>query len=268
MKPSSPADWLDPQGDPTPVLDPEAHMLEMAARRGHNKDVVCPQVVVGGFIDLMTAPMVKATRAVDSNVHPHLKLGTLRDCPIGVATIPVGAARAVAVLEELIALGARTILIAGATGSLQSSIGVGDYVIPTEAVREEGVSFHYAPPSEIARANGIATRTLISAAHNSSRAVHTGSVWTTDALYREFTGKIRTFANQGVLGVDMETSALMIVAEFRRVELGIILTVSDLVYRNDWPNIFGTDVYQDNCVHMADIVMQAIGELLETTGRV
>ena len=136
------------------------------------------------------------------------------------------------------------------------------------AVREEGVSFHYAPPSEIARANGIATRTLISAAHNSSRAVHTGSVWTTDALYREFTGKIRTFANQGVLGVDMETSALMIVAAFRRVELGIILTVSDLVYRNDWPNIFGTDVYQDNCVHMADIVMQAIGELLETTGRV
>ena len=119
MHPSSPTDWLDPQGDPTPVLDPEAHMLEMAARRGHNKDVVCPQVVVGGFIDLMTAPMVKATRAVDSNVHPHLKLGTLRDCPIGVATIPVGAARAVAVLEELIALGPRTILIAGATGSLQ-----------------------------------------------------------------------------------------------------------------------------------------------------
>ena len=123
-------------------------------------------------------------------------------------------------------------------------------------------------PSEIARANGIATRTLISAARNSSRAVHTGSVWTTDALYREFTGKIRAFADQGVLGVDMETSALMIVAAFRQVELGIILTVSDLVYRNDWPNIFGTDAYQDNCAHMADIVMEAIGELLETTGRV
>jgi hypothetical protein len=51
------------------------------------------------------------------------------------------------------------------------------------------------------------------------------------------------------------------------VDLGIILTVSDLVYRNDWPNIFGTDEYQNNCIHMADIMMQASGKLIETTGR-
>lgn len=267
MHPSSPADWLDPQGDPTPVLNPEAHMREMAARRGHNKDVGCPQVVVGGFIDLMTDPMVEATKAVDSNLHTHLKLGVLRDHPVGVAKIPVGAARAVAVLEELIALGARTILIAGATGSLQSSIAVGDYVIPTKALREEGASFHYAPADEIARANGIATQTLLSSARNSSRAVHKGSVWTTDAPYREFTGKIQTYADRGVLGIDMETSALMIVAAFRQVELGIILTVSDLVYREDWPNIFGTDEYQNNCIHMAEIVMQAGRDIIETTGR-
>ena len=52
----------------------------------------------------------------------------------------------------------------------------------------------------------------------------------------------------------MEASALMIVTEFRGADLGMILTVSDLVYRRDWPNIFGTDEYRANCMDMADVI--------------
>jgi len=65
-----------------------------------------------------------------------------------------------------------------------------------------------------------------------------------------------------VLSVDMEASALMIVSEFRGADLGMILTVSDLVYRRDWPNIFGTDEYRANCVDMASIVVRAARALL------
>ena len=165
-------------------------------------------------------------------------------------------------LEELMALGARTFLIAGATGALKPGIEVGDYVIATNALREEGASYHYQPPEHPARADGPATRALIDAAQTSKHAFHAGRVWSTDAPYREFTGKVRHYGEQGVLSVDMEASALMIVSEFRGADLGMILTVSDLVYRRDWPNIFGTDEYRANCADMAGIVVRAARALL------
>ena len=58
----------------------------------------------------------------------------------------------------------------------------------------------------------------------------------------------------------------MIVTEFRGADLGLILTVSDLVYRRDWPNIFGTDEYRSNCNDMANVIVRAARALLAGTG--
>ena len=261
-------------------------MREYAKRRGRDPNDNCPPLVIGGFIDLMIDPMAEAVGAVesktrlglrgpqtitrskgatgdnDSTLRPGLRVGELDGHPVGVARIPVGGARSAMTLEELMALGARTFLIAGATGALKPGIQVGDYVIATNALREEGTSYHYQPPEHQARADGPATRALIEAAKASQRPAHAGRVWSTDAPYREFTGKVRHYGEQGVLSVDMEASALMIVSEFRGVDLGLILTVSDLVYRRDWPNIFGTDEYRANCADMADIVVRAARALL------
>ena len=284
--PTSPSDWLNAHSDATPVIDPESHVREYAKRRGRDPNDNCPPLVIGGFIDLMIDPMAEAVGAVesktrlglrgpqtitrakgatgdnDSTLRPGLRVGELDGHPVGVARIPVGGARSAMTLEELMALGARTFLIAGATGALKPGIQVGDYVIATSALREEGVSYHYQPPEHPARADGPATRGLIEAAKASQRSAHAGRVWSTDAPYREFTGKVRRYGEQGVLSVDMEASALMIVSEFRGADLGMILTVSDLVYRRDWPNIFGTDEYRANCADMAGIVVRAARALL------
>ena len=255
-------DWLNHFGDATPVIDPESHMRELAGRGGGDAGALCPALVLGGFIDPMVDPMAEATGAVDSNLKPNLRIGDLDGQRVGVANVPVGASHATTILEELIGLGARTFLIAGATGALRAGIDVGDYVIPTSALREEGTSYHYRSPDHPARADGPATQALIEAARASEHASHPGRVWTTDAPYRESTGKVRRYARDGVLGVDMEASALMIVTEFRGADLGLILTVSDLVYRRDWPNIFGTDEYRANCADMAGIVVRAARALL------
>ena len=283
---SSPPDWLNAHGDATPVIDPESHVREYAKRRGRDPNENCPPLVIGGFVDIMIDPMAEAvgaaesdirlglrgprtiarskgaTRDTDSKLRPGLRIGELDGHPVGVVHMPVGGARTVMTLEELMALGARTFLIAGATGALKPGIQVGDYVIATNALREEGVSYHYQPPEHPARADGPATRALIEAAKASQRSAHAGRVWSTDAPYREFTGKVRQYGEQGVLSVDMEASALMIVSEFRGADLGLILTVSDLVYRRDWPNIFGTDEYRANCADMAGIVVRAARALL------
>lgn len=282
---SSPPDWLNAHGDATPVIDAESHVREYAERRGRDPNENCPPLVIGGFINLMVEPLAEAVGAAESDVRlglqgpktidrskgaaeeadslrPGLRIGELDGHPIGVARIPVGAARSVMTLEELMALGARTFLIAGATGALKPGIQVGDYVIATSGLREEGASYHYRPPEHPARADGPAARALIDAARSSKHASHAGCVWSTDAPYREFTGKVQRYGQEGVLSVDMEASALMIVTEFRGADLGMILTVSDLVYRRDWPNIFGTDEYRANCADMASIVVRAARALL------
>ena len=258
----SASDWLNTYGDETPVIDPESHMRELAGRGGGDARALCPPLVMGGFIDPMVAPIAEATGAADSNLKPNLRIGDLDGHRVGVAHVPVGAAHATTLLEELIGLGARTFLIAGATGALKPGINVGDYVIATNALREEGTSYHYQPPDHPARADGPATQALIDSAKTSEHSSHPGRVWSTDAPYREFTGKVRRYGEQGVLSVDMEASALMIVTEFRGADLGMILTVSDLVYRRDWPNIFGTDEYRANCADMAGIVVRAARALL------
>ena len=285
---SSPPDWLNAHGDATPVIDPESHVREYAERRGRDPNENCPALVIGGFINLMVEPMAEAVGAAESDVRlglqgpktidrskgaveeadslrPGLRIGELDGHPIGVARIPVGGARSVMTLEELMALGARTFLIAGATGALKPGIQVGDHVIATSGLREEGASYHYRPPDHPARADGRAAQALIEASRRSEHASHAGCVWSTDAPYREFTGKVQRYGQDGVLSVDMEASALMIVTEFRGADLGMILTVSDLVYRRDWPNIFGTDEYRANCADMADVIVRAARDLLAGT---
>ena len=165
-------------------------------------------------------------------------------------------------LEALVAGGARTILIGGAVGSLQPGVKIGDYVIPTSARREEGTSFHYAGPEHEATADGPAMRALLEAADTGSQQVHTGRVWSTDAVYREFRGKATRYAAAGDLGVDMETSALMTVASVRGVDLGVILTVSDHVFDPKWSNVFGTAEFDANCLDLGHVMLAAARKLV------
>jgi uridine phosphorylase len=59
----------------------------------------------------------------------------------------VGAAGSAAFLEELIALGSDKFIVCGGAGVLRKDIAVGHLVIPTAAIRDEGVSYHYLAPA-------------------------------------------------------------------------------------------------------------------------
>ena len=59
----------------------------------------------------------------------------------------LGAPMAAAFMEEMIALGCRRFIACGGAGVLRSDIAVGHLVVPPAAVRDEGTSYHYYPPS-------------------------------------------------------------------------------------------------------------------------
>ena len=258
-------DWLDPRGDPRPVIDPAARMRRWAASAGVRDDPLLPRLALAGFGDAIVQALCAATGGSACGWHRDTAIGELDGAPVAVVSLRPGAPMAVGWCEEVIAAGVRTLLIGGAVGSLQRDLTIGHYVVPTSAIREEGTSLHYVPPDHQPRAEGPATRALVAAAQASDRQVSTGRVWTTDAPYREFTGKVRQYAEQGVLGVEMEASALMTLAELRGVDLGLLLTVSDHVFDPAWPNIFGSDQYRENCAQLAGILLDAARRLLSVT---
>ena len=55
----------------------------------------------------------------------------------------------------------------------------------------------------------------------------TGTSWTTDAIYRETIAEVKQYQKEGVATVEMEASALFAVAQYRNVQMGSILTISD-----------------------------------------
>jgi len=146
----------------------------------------------------------------------------------------IGAPYAAMLLETIIALGARKIIFLGWCGAISNKVKIGDIVLPTSAVIDEGTSRHYnadiaasVPSEEIV---GQTRQRL----QEDELDFHQGVIWSTDAVYRETREKVEYFQNKNVLAVEMETSCLFTVATFRQVELGAILVVSDELSTYQW----------------------------------
>jgi nucleoside phosphorylase len=155
--------------------------------------------------------------------------------PIVAVQPGVGAPMAAAVLEELIALGARKVVACGGAGVLDREIGVGHLVIPTSAVRDEGTSFHYVPPSrEIVQDPDMVTA-IATTLDRHGIGYRLEKTWTTDAIYRETRGRVERRRSEGCATVEMEASALFAVGAFRGVPVGQILYGGDDVSGlGDW----------------------------------
>jgi uridine phosphorylase len=146
----------------------------------------------------------------------------------------IGAPLAVGLLEEIIARGCRKFIVCGGCGVLDGSLTVGHLIVPTSAVRDEGTSYHYLPPSREVAADPHAVAVIEQTLQRHGVAYVTGKTWTTDAIYRETPEKIKRRRAEGCLAVEMEASALFAVAQFRGVTLGQILYGGDDVSGLEW----------------------------------
>jgi uridine phosphorylase len=146
----------------------------------------------------------------------------------------VGAALAAGYLEELIVLGGRKFVVCGGAGSLDTSMDVGHPLVIEKAVRDEGTSYHYLPPSRSVNAGQKATES-IEQALTANKVLYTRiTSWTTDAFYRETVAKREKRVAEGCKVVEMEAAALFAVAQFRGVELGQVVYAGDLVVPEGW----------------------------------
>ena len=146
----------------------------------------------------------------------------------------VGAPIAAGLLEEAIAFGCRKFIACGGCGVLEKDIAVGHLIVVSGAVRDEGVSYHYLPPGRELIANESGVSALVRTLDSRGVPYRVGKTWTTDAPYRETVNKIARRREEGCLVVEMESAALMAVAQFRGAIFGQALYGGDDLSGTEW----------------------------------
>jgi uridine phosphorylase len=167
-----------------------------------------------------------------------LAAGTLQGFPFAVLHSFIGSSAAAMMLEEMIVSGARKVIEVGLCGGLVPSLRIGEIVVANRALVDEGTSSHYYRNAEAFDASERLTRRVEQTLKKEKTDYEIGTVWTTDAPYRETRTKLRRFREKGAVGVDMETSALFAVAKFRHIDIASLQVVSDLVLESDWKPSF------------------------------
>jgi uridine phosphorylase len=166
--------------------------------------------------------------------------GTVDGIKISTTSTGIGCPSTAIALEELVKIGADTFIRVGTAGSLQKEVKLGDVVISTGAVREEGTTRQYVPLSYPAVANLEVTNALVDAAKGLGICHHPGIVHCKDAFYTEGVKDLPLAAHNdqmwqawyrsNVLATSMETSALYVISSIKRVRAGEILAIIGLTY--------------------------------------
>lgn len=131
---------------------------------------------------------------------------------------PIGAPAAGAILHEAAVLtGAKKFIVFGSCGVLAPELCAGKVIVPTEACRDEGLSYHFAPSADYIRMKGSGTVAEQLSACGIPHVL--GRTWTTDAVYRETANLIARRRAEGCLCVEMEAAGLQAVADAIGAEL-------------------------------------------------
>jgi uridine phosphorylase len=205
--------------------------------------------------------------------------GRSEGLPLAAASTGVGAPSTAILLEELVKVGAHTFLRVGNSGGLAADLELGDLVVTTGAVRDDGTSRSYVAPEYPAVADHELVGALLAAARRRGVRCRAGITWSLDAFYvrnavlqpdgslgsmsagsywgRGHAERIEEMRRAGVLNCEMEAGAILTLAGLFGVRAGCICVVSD---RTPWPgpNELDLDRNMDTAIAVAHDALRAL----------
>ena len=128
-------------------------------------------------------------------------------------------------------------------------------ILPSSALRDEGTSYHYAPPSdEIAYDMGYIEYMEKILMKEGISCIRT-KTWSTDAFYRETASKVQRRLAAGARVVDMEAAAIMAWSQFRQSVVYQFFYTADYVdhHKNEWDK--QQEERQLDCMIFFDVAM-------------
>jgi len=145
--------------------------------------------------------------------HSELYNYELNGNTIGIIPCAVGASYAVLVAEQLFVSGCKLLISVTSAGIVANKTIPKRFALITEAVRDEGTSYHYLPPDQPSVLPELTHEKLCSASEEDESLFFEAKSWTTDAPYRETQTAIDAMKKENVICVEMEAAALYAFAE-------------------------------------------------------
>jgi len=140
----------------------------------------------------------------------------------------MGSANAAIIMDLLSAIQPKAVLFLGKCGGLKSKNSVGDFILPSAAIRGDGTSNDYMPPEVPALPSFFIQRALSSNLRNLGHDYWSGVVYTTNRRVWEHDGEFKkTLKRTRSMAVDMETATLLTVGYANYIPTGALLLVSD-----------------------------------------
>lgn len=182
----------------------------------------------------MIAEFLTDVRTVAHQREHMTMTGLYKGHQITATSTGMGCSSTAIAVEELIRVGVTSFIRVGSSAGLQSGIKPGDLLISEGSLRNDGTTAAYAHPGYPAVPDYEITSTLTSVAREladgTDAAVHAGLSCSDDAFYAETPEWIGQLHDLGILNVEMEASALFVVARLRRVRAGMICAASSNLY--------------------------------------
>lgn len=139
---------------------------------------------------------------------------------------PLGGSAAVQLLDFLLGHGVTQVIAAGSCGAL-APLPENAFLLPVKALRDEGASYHYLPPSRFVETAPRLRQTLAQILEENRLSWATCITWTTDGFYRETSEKVAYRREEGCSVVEMECASMAACAAFRGAEFAQLLYTAD-----------------------------------------
>jgi uridine phosphorylase len=153
-------------------------------------------------------------------------IGTYKGIRVLVTSTGIGGVSAGIAIEELRNVGIKYMIRIGSCGALQPQLKIGDLVIASGAVRNDGASYAYINKAYPAIPDTELLFHLIEAAKSKNVKHYTGIVRCHDSFYTDNEQDIdKYWSEKGVLASDMETAALFVIGGLRGIKTASILNV-------------------------------------------
>ncbi len=134
--------------------------------------------------------------------------------------------------ESHVITGCSRYIVFGSCATLDKAKTEGKVIVPTEAYRDEGMSYHYLEPSDYVNMGGHSV--VSSFLERNSIPYIEGKTWTTDSFYRETPLKVEKRKKEGCIAVEMEAAGLEAVSRFYGISLYAFLVPGDVVAPDRW----------------------------------
>ena len=139
-------------------------------------------------------------------------------------------------LDEFHAMGVTKVMFCGGGGVLDRDIEVGRILVVDGAIRDEGFSYHYLPPSRVVYTDPAVTEKVRRYLDENRVPYLRGLVWTTDAIFRETPDRIARRKEEGAKIVEMEQAGCIAVAKVRGFAYGALIYGGDDLTGEEWSN--------------------------------